>query len=469
MTTTNDIKIPEGLVYLPVYDLHPHPDNPRRDIGDVSELAESIRANGIYQNLTVVPNMRVGEVTGEVWQCGYMVIIGHRRLAAAKLAGLKEVPCVIRQMTYQEQLRTMLMENMQRSDLTIYEQAQGFQMMLDLGESVESIARDSGFSQSTVRRRVKLLSLDAEKLKASEARGATLQDYMELDKLKDPERKNAALETIGTGNFKNTLKRLLEEEKAQERLAVYIAELEKFAERIEEKGEAMDFVKNYHHWNNDEVKEPWDSELVGYYYTVSPTSVTLYRDHQEEVHVETAEEREKKQRAAEQERIGAELKAIRTRCFECRRDFIDDFTNMRKHMNTICRMTIYAQTNAIGYPDMETAAELLYLKIEASGGAGISYHDFKDCLNNALKNEWRGEEDYVLLALSYAMLDNEQNGYFDSVWSNQAKVSVWEYRANDKLDVLYDFLVELGYQMSDEERDMMNGRHPLLAGLEADA
>ena len=86
----------------------------------------------------------------------FTVVIGHRRLAAAKLAGLKEVPCVIASMDAKEQVRTMLLENMQRSDLTVYEQAQGFQMMLDMGDSVEDIAAKSGFSKTTVRRRVKI-------------------------------------------------------------------------------------------------------------------------------------------------------------------------------------------------------------------------------------------------------------------------------------------------------------------------
>ena len=56
----------------------------------------------------------------------YTVVIGHRRLAAAKLAGLTEVPCAVVEMTEQEQIATMLLENMQRSDLTVYEQAQRF-------------------------------------------------------------------------------------------------------------------------------------------------------------------------------------------------------------------------------------------------------------------------------------------------------------------------------------------------------
>ena len=127
------------LQYIEVSKIFPHPDNPRKNLGDIQELSDSIKANGVLQNLTVVP-MSNGQ---------YTVVIGHRRLAAAKKAGLSVVPCVAMEMTPQEQVRTMLMENIQRSDLTVYEQAQGFQMMLDMGETVESIAKDCGFSQST--------------------------------------------------------------------------------------------------------------------------------------------------------------------------------------------------------------------------------------------------------------------------------------------------------------------------------
>ena len=107
-----------GLVYIPIEQLYPHPDNPRKDLGDLTELADSIKANGVLQNLTVVPRTVTGEITGETWQKGYTVVIGHRRLAASKLAGLKELPCVITDMDLRSQVQTMLMENIQRADLT---------------------------------------------------------------------------------------------------------------------------------------------------------------------------------------------------------------------------------------------------------------------------------------------------------------------------------------------------------------
>ena len=117
------------ITNIEVTKLLQHPDNPRKNIGDVTELAESIKARGILQNLTVVP----------AENGMYTVIIGHRRLAAAKQAGLTEVPCAVVDMDYKTQLSTMLLENMQRSDLTVYEQAQGMQMMFDLGVPVAEI------------------------------------------------------------------------------------------------------------------------------------------------------------------------------------------------------------------------------------------------------------------------------------------------------------------------------------------
>lgn len=97
------------IINIETTKLQEHPDNPRKNIGDVTELAESIKARGILQNLTVVP------ADGDK----YTIIIGHRRFAAAKQAGLTEVPCAVVDMDYKTQLSTMLLENMQRSDLTV--------------------------------------------------------------------------------------------------------------------------------------------------------------------------------------------------------------------------------------------------------------------------------------------------------------------------------------------------------------
>ena len=78
--------------------LYPHPQNPRGDVGDISELTESIRANGVFQNLTFIKG-GAGVPEGKD---GYTVIIGHRRLAASKAAGLTELPCSVVEMDERE-------------------------------------------------------------------------------------------------------------------------------------------------------------------------------------------------------------------------------------------------------------------------------------------------------------------------------------------------------------------------------
>lgn len=95
------------LVYLPINALFPHPDNPRKDLGDLTELTDSIKAKGILQNLTVVPfwfkTTGVGcDCPKEQAEMGYLVVIGNRRLEAAKAAGLNTLPCIIAKMTQAE-------------------------------------------------------------------------------------------------------------------------------------------------------------------------------------------------------------------------------------------------------------------------------------------------------------------------------------------------------------------------------
>lgn len=177
------------IVEIMVEHIHPHPENPRKDLGDLSELAESIKKKGVMQNLTIIP---MEERPGE-----YTAIIGHRRHAAAKLAGISKVPCIIVEgMSEKEQLSTMLEENIQRSDLTIIEQAQGFQMMLNLGETEQTIAEKTGFSKTTIHHRLNLAKLNQKELKKKEADDSfqlTLKDLYSLEKIEDIKTRNRIL------------------------------------------------------------------------------------------------------------------------------------------------------------------------------------------------------------------------------------------------------------------------------------
>lgn len=179
----------KGFVNIGIEHIHPHPENPRRELGNLDELAESIMKNGVMQNLTVVP------IDGKAGE--YTALIGHRRHAAAKLAGISEVPCrIITGLSQKEQMSTMLEENMQRNDLTIFEQAQGFQMMLDLGETEETLAEKTGFSKSTIRHRLNIAKLDQKELNKKEQDDSfqlTLKDLYALEKVEDVRMRNKIL------------------------------------------------------------------------------------------------------------------------------------------------------------------------------------------------------------------------------------------------------------------------------------
>ena len=169
----------EKLTMIRIEDINPHPDNPRKDLGDLEELTESIKKNGIMQNLTVIPAGEPGK---------YTALIGHRRLAAAKAAGLNEIPAkVVEGLSHREQVGIMLEENMQRTDLTVPEQAYGFQMMLDLGETEASIAEKTGFSRSTIRHRLQIARLNKKVLEKQWQNNEfqlTLTDLIALEKIK---------------------------------------------------------------------------------------------------------------------------------------------------------------------------------------------------------------------------------------------------------------------------------------------
>lgn len=227
------------IQYLPIDHLRPHPLNPRKELGDLTELTESIKANGVYQNLTVVLDDNQ-LVRSELPY--FTIIIGHRRHAAAKEAGLSVLPCVVAEMTEKQQLETMLLENMQRTDLTITEQAQGMQLLIDLGESVDAIAQSTGLSKKTVKNRVRLNQWKMSDVETAFSKGATLEDFANLDKIEDEKEKARVAKLLGTSNFKWELEEALKNQKFAKALPGIIKKLEAAgAEKVKERPEYREY------------------------------------------------------------------------------------------------------------------------------------------------------------------------------------------------------------------------------------
>lgn len=114
-------------------------DNLRRNV-NVTELAASIRSIGVLEPLLVTPAVD-----------GFAVVAGHRRLAAARKAGLEVVPCVVREMSEVERVIAMVVENEQRSDLSPIESAEGYFRLIDMGITQKELAKKVGRSASMSR------------------------------------------------------------------------------------------------------------------------------------------------------------------------------------------------------------------------------------------------------------------------------------------------------------------------------
>ncbi|MDO5001968.1 MAG: ParB/RepB/Spo0J family partition protein [Eubacteriales bacterium] len=176
------------VIYLKPDELAPNPVQPRKrfDEESLSELCESIKSYGILNPLTV--RARNG---------GYELVAGERRLRAAKLAGLTEVPCILLDIDIQDSNLIALIENLQRRDLDFIEEAAGlYQLIRIFGLSQEEAARRIGKSQSAVANKLRLLKLPEDILEALRENGLTERHGRALLRLSTPQKQRAALEYI---------------------------------------------------------------------------------------------------------------------------------------------------------------------------------------------------------------------------------------------------------------------------------
>lgn len=168
------------VLFLSVEAIHPNPNQPRRTFpqSDLEELANSIRAVGILQPLTV--RRREGQ-----WE----LVAGERRLRAARLAGLEEVPCLSIQTDPQSSSLLALVENLQRRDLDFWEEATALRRLIDTYHiSQEEAARRIGKSQSAVANKLRLLKLPPEALSLLREGGATERHARALLRLEHGDR-----------------------------------------------------------------------------------------------------------------------------------------------------------------------------------------------------------------------------------------------------------------------------------------
>lgn len=149
----------ESAVTVKLYDIEPNREQPRKDFDEdaLSELADSIAKHGLLQPIIVRP----------LSNGNYMIIAGERRWRACRMAGLDEVPVIVKELDEQSLAEIALIENLQREDLNAVEEAMGYKSLIDnFGLTQEQVSEQMGKSRSAVTNALRLLKLKDDELEA---------------------------------------------------------------------------------------------------------------------------------------------------------------------------------------------------------------------------------------------------------------------------------------------------------------
>lgn len=442
-----------SVVNMPIEYLVPHPQNPRKDLGNLEELTASIKENGIYQNLTVIP---INEEAPDE-EPKYMVVIGHRRLEAAKRAGLQEVPCaIVRGMSETRQLQIMLLENMQRSDLTVYEQAQGFQQLLDFGMDIEDISQQSGFSKSTIRRRLEIAKLDQNKLKEiSSTRQLSLKEFDALARIKNLEARNEVMEKIGTNDFALAVTRAMDKEKLAAAMPAFLSDMErlgikKFPDSANKYSGKYRRVGSLDLYEYEVTKDEIPKKTEGMYYEASyPRNVEFYvkETKKGKVKEKSAKELEKEKRIKE---AWFKVDAMAATHYELRKAFVENLRGTAKQ-----REAVYM--GAYSLIVLRSVAYMSCGNISKEAGIDDKYFDNRrDEKAVKLAHESYDNIQQCIEIIYKLFNDNEKEFY-----ANGYRAGYPEYKFNPRLEAMYHWLTKLGYQMSSEEKLIAAGTHEI--------
>ena len=438
--------------------LYPHPKNPRKSVGAVPELAESIKKNGIRQNLTVV----TGEAEGT-----YTVIIGHRRLAAARLAGFTELPCVVADMTDEEQFHTMLTENMQRVDLTPMEQAHGFQIMFDeWGYDEKKIAETTGFSETTVRHRLNMAKLKEKSVNKYERDSGfqlSLSDFYALEKVPTIKERNEILSRAGNPQQIRSMAAQAEINARREKAAKKVIKL-----LTKEFPDIEPFPAKENRWNGkwESMKDiSLDKDIPDkisirnakksdrlYYYTGYYGDISVLRKKEEKKKEKSEFEKQVEERDRRKKQLDKICKAMAAR----RRDLvlavldgkIDDPDNTAQIKDDMWReiVSLYACPTRSNIASYITGKSFWNF----SSDEGIAMDDRINKLSVLHQ---------MLIVVCHAAKDANCHDYYGKYDTEKAAT----------LKSVYDILERWGFVLEDEERAVLDGTHELYTKPEAES
>jgi len=192
-----------GARLILLSDIVPDPNQPRKkfDKEKLEELAASIKSKGVIEPLTV----RLIEGDGR-----YIIVTGERRFKAAQLAGLEEIPCIIKHLSNEEILTYQLIENLQREDLSPIDEANALKKLLEQDLTQVEVSKLIGKSQPYVSQILKILDLPKNILQQAKTSDVTKEHLLQLVKSKDPE---SLWQEIKTGKTAKQIKEKISQEK----------------------------------------------------------------------------------------------------------------------------------------------------------------------------------------------------------------------------------------------------------------
>ena len=371
---------------------------------------------------------------------GYTVIIGHRRLAAAKAAGLTELPCSVAEMDERTQVGTMLLENMQRQDLTVWEQAQGFQLMLDLGATAAEISKQTGLSKTTVKHRLKLLELDPEEFRKSQERQVSLTDYIELEKIEDEKLRNKVLKSAGTANFKWELESCLRHQRQEKITKEWLDFIDDLFvnfkyDRNREIVKTVYMTRKMTDEDRKELRELAEDSENDYCYTKGNTYLYIMgKERSEPVPDYEEENRRRTERVERIRKVEAQAAALR-------RQFVKNYTPDKKNLPVLLKALFTLEADVYDM-DEETFAEMLGIAVSEDEVYITDLPEFDELL--------RRSPDKVLLAVCSVSTEDCMLAAHD--WYGHPE-------ENQRLNDWYSVLGKLGYSLSDEEKALLDGTH----------
>ena len=446
----------KNIEMIETYKLSHHPENPRKDLGDLTELAESIRKNGIMQNLTVVFEDGFYDYDNPEAH-RYWVVIGNRRLEAAKMAGLEEVPCVVSDMDHKTQIATMLEENMQRADLTLYEQVQGFQMMLDLGFTKTEISEKTGFSETTVSRRLKMAELNRHNLKTAVGKQITMEDLDRLGQVEDIKKRNELLAMYGENNFDWMVNAAIKKQKADKVRPKAMKMIE------EAKARPIPEKDKYSLYGKYESKTGWRIELDKWdgkskiipkadgdlYYRDNGNDIEFYqkiKKQKAEPVKKTPEELEKEKRV---DLAWRTVERIQKTAREMRLNFAKKMKVTPTNAMEMLQWALIAATvMTMGYntPD-KTLRKMAGLEKEYV--IPNREKELFKYIHSLQQNRWP--------ELIFLMFEGEEGISGGYTYGSKAEMPKWQ--DCPRINFSYQWLRQFGYRMSDEEEQIQTGTH----------